>query len=1021
MKKTKIKNSWKDIHSWRDVFSLYDHSKEKVEEFIARLLGKPQLDDIHSLEIKPIFEQDKFQYLLFRTKENGKTKVRILRLFRVTAVSNIIREQTNNEEAFKNILINFTKENVSFVVFYAYKAGQNMLINYGLLMEGDEKDTELLIEKSLHYLNSLKRKFRAIYNNIQLSPLTIAEEWAFDCFYYKYVSVVRGIPKPDPSIGYRTGTNPYSNSPMQTQSQVSEIILRGLAADVEEGDEEHDTKEKSNGNEIAIYAVFDTLDQEEIYRLLGHIQETVTQLDSSQEIGMSESENFSIPIIAGMGFGAMTGESNSHSAGMSESVSQTDGKTTGVSTNETWGSSMNKGVGESQGGSMQEQYGKSKNEGGGGTAGISAVVNDNYNWSKGSGENHSISEGISHQKSEQTGMGVNYGEGKGTSNSQSFSEGLTKGNSSTEAIASSKQHGDNVSIGTGVNLGDAYNISRNQKDHFIKTALHACEKYKQRVESGLVEGMFDYRFFILTNNLETKIAAEELVKSSYTNNASPLPIRIVDTEKEEMKRLEKYAKTMAKPKTKEIRPYIPDPYYYSTCVTISEATAFNLPQDNLAGYISSIDPIPLSLRYNGKMKEGAVLGKQVNPSLNVLSSHDFQLSFKQLGHIGFFGGTGQGKTIAVQRFIKSCHEAFDMNFVLFDFTKNHRTLISHIQNKNKFRYNSFKPGYYPLRVNLMVPPPGVPYYIWYPVLAEILCYSMCLGDRSFRIIKKVMKKTKEKAEAGNYTPTMEKLVEEIQTEFEKRQEDYIKAGLRMPFNEQETFASMKERMSEWIDTEHPVYHCMCKEDPYHPFMSIEDMIKGDYIHLIECSSLPAEVQQFVINGITAAIFYYCESKDIKLQKPTYIIFEEAHSVLSSITGEEPLKINETIFEKINRLARNFNLFIGYICQSPEKLPELIFDNMPIRIIFQFPDMEGKNKVISAGGKDPVRFDIDLVKWISRQPQGTCLVRTSNFRNIKDGEFVAVKIDMLPTDILNDTIFRGVYDQATKKTYKAKKD
>jgi hypothetical protein len=187
-------------------------------------------------------------------------------------------------------------------------------------------------------------------------------------------------------------------------------------------------------------------------------------------------------------------------------------------------------------------------------------------------------------------------------------------------------------------------------------------------------------------------------------------------------------------------------------------------------------------------------------------------------------------------------------------------------------------------------------------------------------------------------------------------------------------------------------------------MKIEDMIEGDFVHLIECGHLPAEVKPFIINTITAAIFYYSKFGK-KPQKPIFAFFEEAHIVLSSPSGEEPLKINETIFETINREARNCNMFISYIVQSPEKLPELIIDNCPLRVVMQIPNAEGKEIIVSAAGRDPMRLDVDLVKWISRQPIGTCLIRNSKFNRIVDGEFSAVQVTPVFSDELSDEVFK----------------
>lgn len=1021
-----------------NLFKAKDKAIEKIEEMFDKEKTKP----IEFTKISPEFEEGKFKQVLFKTKEKGQNKIRIMKLFRLKSVPNLIELQKNNELAMSNILTNFGNYEVSFVTLYAYKHGEDMIICYGILVEGEEKQYDKLEKTAERYLKALKSKFYSEYQNIELINLTLLEEWVFEGFHYKYITPIRGNPRPDNSVGYQTKTA-YTN-PVQTGKQVSEILLKGMTANVEDTDEGQIT----TGSKFMSYTVMDRVSWDEINRMLGHIQELLSQLDSSKEKATTESDTFSIPIFFSMGFGDMTGQSHGTSAGVSDTkgVSHSLGETTTVSHNETntHGDSQT----ETKGTGTQEAMAKQKTEGGGGSGGINIGVNDTVNWQKSEGTTHS--EGMTSQESE----AVQKSDSKAISTGNSDATSKQTANNESHAVNSQESHGTSNQesrtggLGSGFNVGDGTNTSYYQVDHFILTAMKYTLKYKERIERALSEGMYEYRMFVFTDDEQTKTTAEELIKQSYTNSDMPLPIKIVEFEDDkEKKEIEKYAKSMAKPMTKEPRPAIPEPRKYTTCITTAEASAFSPPQENLPGYISSYEPVPRQIGFIGKMTKGASVGKQLNPFLNVLSEHEFKFEMSKLGHIGFLGATGQGKSIGVQKFVSSVHNEYNMNFLLFDWTRNHRSIRSHLKDKSKFRYNSFDPKFSPLRVNFLVPPPGVPYYKWYPIISELLCYSMSLGDRSFRIIKKVMKKTKENADRGisyvkewvdeptgyggktnrvlkdveregaPYTPTMEHFVRQIDREFVERQQAYIDQGLRMPFNEQETFASMKERLEEWIDVEHPVYHSMCKdpESVINPFMTVEDMIKGDFVHLIECSGLPTEVKQFVINGVTAAIFHYCSSRDIKLTKPTYIIFEEAHAVLQMPTGNEPLSISETIFETINREARNYNLYIGYICQSPEKLPELIFEGLHLLMVWQLPGEEGKSKIISLGGKDAARLDRNLTNWLSRQPIGMCLVRGSKNKHVRESEFVAVKIDMLPHMDIGDGLFKKMIDE--RKTVK----
>jgi len=998
----------------KNVFNALDISVEKLEE----IHQKSKLERIDYVSFDTLFdEKGIFDCAIFKTKTNGKKRVRVMRLLHVKSVANPIRTELDNEKAFRNILNKFAEEEISFVSLYSYKPGENVIVGYGVVMEGDESELEKLKKKTSLYIGSLEEKFRAAYSIIEIDPITLSEEWIFEGFYYDHLTVMRGVPKPDASTGGRVGSSGYSNPPMMGR-QVSEILLKGMTAN---------KKGKiAQGHPFLMYSVFDRLRYEEIERALNHIQNTLGKLSSSREIGVSETENFSFPLLFGFGFGEMTGQTHSASAGEnnsstitdSEAVSKNIGNSKGLTdgTSHTSTDGTNSSIGDS----------KTHTKGGGGNVGLNIGISDSYNWAKSDANGQTSSEGDSHSSADgkTTAVSKTASETYGLANTKGVSE--AKGTSITETDAENKGASKSSNMSGGVSGGDGSGISRHQVDHFFQFAIETYLKNEARFQHSLRDGMFDSRSFILTQNEQAKVVVEELVKQSYIDNESPFPVRVLEIEKEEEAVLKKYVKSFAKPLAPELKPFLPERYKYSTYITPLETTAFSLPQENLPGYLSSFDPVPRSIALPGKMEDGAEIGYQLNPALNVLSPTAFNIFFDMLGHIGIFGATNTGKTVFVQKFISSVHNKYDINFMLFDWTRNHRSLIGHLKDTKKFRYNSFEEGYFPLKINLVMPPRGVSPFVWNPAIAELLCYTMGLGERSFRIITKVLRMVQDEAKQEGYVPTMEHLVRRLAKEYARRAKihadgknatltsvsDTIRQNTKfMPSNEQQSFNSMIERMEEWLDPEHPVYKSMCEGSR---FMTVEELIAGDFVHLVECGQLPAEVRQFVINGITAAVFYYCKSRDVKLKKPTYLIFEEAHTILKTKSGNEPLDIGETIFETINREARNFNLLIGYICQSPEKLPPLIFDNLPLRVVFQIPDEDGKRKIISAGGKDPIRLDYDLVKWLSRQPMGTCLIRNSKFKKIQDGEFTAVQVHMLPTDELSNRMFKTIYEKSKYK-------
>jgi hypothetical protein len=979
----------------RFVDDMVETQREKTE--------KSKIDTISLDLIDPKYSEGDgtFEYAMFKNKNGRVDQRRILRLFRVRSVSNYVRVTQNNSLEFKNILNNFAKSGISFVTLYAFKPGENLMICYGVLAEVEPgKTIDNVLETSKQYIDALEIKFRAAYQNIEIVDLSIADSWIFEGFHFNELSVAKGLPKPDDSLGIRTGTNPYSSN-SQAGRQVGEILLKGITS--------KRNQQFAEGFPFLMYAVFDKLDKKDILNALNEVNTMLGRLSSSKQLSASESENMSLPIMFGFGFNEMMGESHTETLGHSDStaVSTTDTNSTGHSTAHTVQNGESNGF--AHGSSEQKGTTEASTETDGKSGGVSWIGSVNASQSHANQSGTNASTGITETESSQTSHSNSNQTGETTGVSHANGNTHSTGQTNAEAFAASKGQGQNASGAGGVSIGENSGITQLQMDYFFETAERVYMQYHTRIENSLRDGMFDYRMFILTPDKGAKVTVDELIKQSYTDIDAPYPIRIEEITDDERSKLIKYARVMAKPMTLEKRAAIVDKLRFSTFITPSEASAFNLPQVNMAGYMSSFDPVPESVAFPGEMGEGAVIGKQLNPALNMKSRYNFSFKEEQLGHMGIFSMTGQGKTVFLQKFLAEVHNKFGMNVILFDWTTNHRSLSGHLKDKTKFKFGSFKKDLSMFKYNPLRTPPGVEEASWNSTLSEILCYTMGLGDRSFRIIKKVIKRVKKQARQENKEATLEHVVKGIDIEFVRRQKEYEEIGLRMPFNEQQTFSSIKERIEEWVDKDEVAYEALCRG----PFIKIEDMITGEFVQLIECKNLPIDIRPFVINSIAAGIFHYCSSRNTKITKPTYLVFEEAHTVLQTITGEEPLKINETIFETINREARNYNLFIAYVCQSPEKLPELIFDNLPIRVVLQTPSEEGKQKIISAGGRDPMRLDVDLVKWLSRQPKGTCLVRISNFTRIQDGEFVAVCVDSLFSSELDDDQFREIL-RRTKK-------
>ena len=358
---------------------------ETIQQWEKNEIEAEKLKNFDIQSIEPTYDKKGIlDYLLFRTRENGERKVRVLRLFRVTGVSNEIREKVNNVEAFQNIFNDFFTKSSSMVVLYAGEPAKSLIISYGILMEGAENNLHTLLMISKAQVEALEKQFRSVYNAIKILPFTQKEAWVFDKLHYSQVTYVRGIPVSDESRGIRTGTN--YDSPVQVGRQVTEVMLRGMMSKVE--------KEMAVGESFLMYIVLNPLEKDKIQRGLELLQNELGKTDSSAQRSMNDSENVSTPMMFGYGFGEMFAESESRSEGNAEGLTQTVSQNTmqSVSTTETEtnSTSTTETTGESQ--QITKSEGVTTSEGTGVNGGL-PWIGGSINETEGSNQTEGTSEG----------------------------------------------------------------------------------------------------------------------------------------------------------------------------------------------------------------------------------------------------------------------------------------------------------------------------------------------------------------------------------------------------------------------------------------------------------------------------------------------------------------------------------------------------------------------------------------------------------------------------------------------------
>jgi len=993
--------------SSKNVYDIWDKTEKELHEIAE---GKINVENIkmEDFDVQFDYETGELEYVLFKDKVNDQSMIRILRLFRVVEIPALIRSKMNGEKAFRDILKDFQDGSVSFVKLDAFKPGEDTVFCYGLLKEGKVEEKERLLKETKRQEKTLRAQFKSAYDNVKLASLTLEENWIFlENFGFQKLFMTRGIPRKDSGMGRQTGSDVYGMHPQSEEE--SEIFYKGMTSG-KRG--EHEA-----GDAYLVLSIFDMLDPEHIHFLLRKNQDIFDRLQSSIRHGIMENHSAGLPIMMGLGMGLGEGTVYQEGVGHNHMEGTADGSNTMKASTEMSGETkatasgvtqgMNQGTSETNGTTNGTNKGTSA-----GTGFLPFVdVNGSMGWSNSENFTNGTTYGTSSAESNQTSLGTSTQNGSSTGSGTSHTVSSAQGTSNSVSNGSTTSNSQNASLAGGANLSQGLGSSREGYNSMVEVALEMVVGLQSmRLREAENIGMFTSRTFVLTKDEESKDKAMALWKQAYLDENTPFPTHIQNFEGETERNMIRYAKMMKKTNIKEKRPCLLENDRFETYLTPSEMTAFGPIATNRLGFTTSHEPIPQAIRMPGKMTTGAFLGHQLDTVLNEVRDQKYFLNFPPFSHMLVSGNTGVGKTVFTKRLAVEMHNVYDANVIVFDWAQDYRSAINYIKNPNKYRLFTFDPSFMTTRINLIAPPKNVPKDVWSSTVAQLFCFAFGLGGRSLLIITDIMRSLI----GAMPNPTIKDLAYKIEEEYQDRME---KSGNKMDFNEKATFSSMKDRFKLWLKEDSIVYQSMCAKGN---FLNIEELIEGECFRVFECSHLPEEVIPFVVNGISAAIFHYCEHNRKVLRKPTYTFFEEAHTILQEPSGNEPLAIKETIFEKINRISRKYNLFTVYICQNPEEMPPALYNRIPVQMTLNIQSDEGRQLFVASAGRDPIRKDRNLVDFISRMPRGMVLIRQGIFDHgdMTKGELTAFMAAPLPmdTDHISNDVFKSLYAKKVKAVH-----
>lgn len=712
----------------------------------------------------------------------------------------------------------------------------------------------------------------------------------------------------------------------------------------------------------------------------------------------SASSGYSESSSTSQGFSEGTSQGVSESYGTTASHSQGTGYNVGTTSGTSLGRSEGASFGQSSGESMGVSSGQGFSKGSGisDSTGMSTGASDTYGMSRSVGISNSVSETFSNTVSESYGQTHSVSEGYGRNTGTNL--GYTSGHGTSRGMTSGL--GNSFSFAPSVGYSESFQIF-NESNAVMAEIMEA---QRDRFKLAIREGAYLASLYILTPDEESKHKMKGLAQGAFFGAVFPTPVEVLNLPEEVESHLKVHASAFSPCGLKEFNRDSVDQYMFSTVLIPNEISAYShLPRIEMPGLDTTVENIPMFRVPNvDLMSEGGdiYLGKVVSPEVGRPIDMKFYVNKQQMMHTLVAGASGSGKTVAALRMVTEITNNLGMGAIVLDWKKDWRVLLHTTLDKSRFNFFSLgNPNLNPIRLNLLAVPKNVDPEVWRDTFTEAFCLAYGLGTRGYTLINQALTGLYEEHEVLQNPDNSRNIT--IGALVERLKDTVQSMGKSVGFDTKDAFQRILDRLQQYQFGRLKEMYGV----PVDP-ISIDDLIEGNKVVVLEGLGLDSFQKQFIIGLIASGIFLYGSSNDgFHSEGGKLLIFEEAHQVVKGKADSVNLTLDipETIYEIMFNEARGLGLHLYAISQQPSHMPDSVLANCSNMFVLRLAREDDVTAMTEAMGRDAKMDNRDVKRWMMRALVGWSLVRLGRqFDNLAGAEPTLVKID--PLDVTSPTDF-----------------
>ena len=320
--------------------------------------------------------------------------------------------------------------------------------------------------------------------------------------------------------------------------------------------------------------------------------------------------------------------------------------------------------------------------------------------------------------------------------------------------------------------------------------------------------------------------------------------------------------------------------------------------------------------------------------------HEFGINFHELTrHVGIFGSTGSGKTTLSKNILRELIRK-KIPFIVFDWQKNYRDLVSEHKSVNIFTIGADTSPFY---FNYFKMPDGITYKEYVKNIIEVFNKAYLGGVGSDSVLLKVFDSAYRQHEVPTTQDALDILDDDMRGEKLRGREMLWKQS--------------SLRMLEFLS-----YGGTGDIFNVNNFYPIENLLQDHVI--FELGALASSNdKRFFVEMFTLWYWLYKEQQGIEDEKLKHVlVFEEFHNIVEN-SGKEDL------IQKIFRQIRKYGTALVVIDQTPSLIPNPIFENIYSKITFS---LNHKRNVTAIA--DAMFMDYGQSKFIGLLETGQAICR-----------------------------------------------